>query len=312
MRIVFFGTPEYVLPVLKAVHKKFKEKDGTSPISAVVTQEPKPVGRSQFVEYSPIDTWAYKRDIPKFFSAKDIVKEKIEADIGVLAAYGEIIPKDVIEYFPQGILNIHPSLLPKYRGASPIQGAILAGEKETGVTVIKLDEKLDHGPVVSFFKEEVNKNDTTKELRERLFARSADFLSDLIPPYISRKVSLKAQNHKEATYTTLIRKADGFIEPSHFKNALEGKTTNVDWDIGFMKDFAVKPSPEVIERFIRAMHPWPQAWTNVNVSGETLRLKILSAKLKEGSLLPEMVHLEGKSAVTWKQFKEGYTSAMFV
>lgn len=311
MRIVFFGTPEYVLPVLKTVHKAFKEKDGTSPISAVVTQAPKPVGRSQFLEYSAIDTWAYKRDLPKFFSAADIVTEEIKADIGILAAYGEIIPKDVIDYFPHGILNIHPSLLPKYRGTSPVQGAIIAGERKTGVTVIKLDEELDHGPIVSSFSERIKEDDTTKELRERLFERSADFIKDLIRPYISRKISIKTQDDKKATYTTLVRKADGFIKPAYFKNALEGKTTNADWDIGFMKDFTTKPAPEIIERFVRAMQPWPQAWTNVNISGDSLRLKILSAKLEDGKLVPEKVHLEGKTAVTWKQFNEGYESAIF-
>jgi methionyl-tRNA formyltransferase len=311
MRAVFFGTPEYVLPVLKTIHKEFKHKDENSPITAVVTQAPKPVGRSQFLEYSAIDTWAHKRDIPKFFKAEKVVGEAIEADLGILAAYGEIIPGRVVHYFPHGILNIHPSLLPKYRGASPIQAAIVAGDKKTGVSIIKLDEKLDHGPIVSSFDEKIKNDDTTESLRERLFARSGEFLAELIPSYISGKVNIKGQNHSDATYTTIIKKKDGFIKPVYFKNALEGKSTNDKWEIGFIKDFTLTPSPEGIERFIRAMHPWPQAWTYVDINGDKLRLKILKAKLEGTKLVPEMVHLEGKTAVTWKQFKEGYSNAIF-
>jgi methionyl-tRNA formyltransferase len=311
MKIVFFGTPEYVLPVLQEIHKSFKDKDEASPIAAVVTQAPKPVGRSQFLEYSEIDTWAHKRDIPKYFSSDDLIKEEIEADIGVLAAYGEIIPKEVIKHFPSGILNIHPSLLPKYKGASPIQAAIVAGEEETGVSVIKMDEKLDHGPIVSSFKEKINLDDTTLSLRKKLFERSAKFVSGLIQPYVSGKIHLKSQNEDSATYTTIIKKTDGFINPSDLKEALEGKTSKKDWEIGFMKDFSIKPSPEAIERFIRAMDPWPQAWTTVNIDNKQLRLKLLSAHIKEGKLVPEKVHLEGKSAVTWKQFREGYPMVTF-
>lgn len=311
MRIVFFGTPEYVVPILKTLHRAFKKKDGASPIAAVVTQAPKPVGRDQFLEYSPVDTWAHKRDIPKFFEPEKILEEKPEAELGVLAAYGGIISKKVIDYFSQGILNIHPSLLPKYRGASPVQAAIVAGEEKTGVSVIKLDEELDHGPIVSTFKESIKDDDTTGSLRKRLFERSAEFVKNLIPPYTSKKVSIKKQDHEKATFTTTVKKSDGFVDPVHFKNALEGKKSDKKWNIGFVRDFEITPSPQAIERFVRAMQPWPQAWTFVNISGDKLRLKMLKAHLEEGKLVPDMVHLEGKTAVSWKQFNEGYSNAIF-
>src|SRR3990172_4759611 len=113
MKIVFLGTPDYVLPILKALYKKYE-------IAAAVTQSPKPTGRKKFLTYSPVDTWAHQRKIPVIYDLDKVPK----ADLGVLAAYGKIIPPSVIQNLKSGILNIHPSLLPKYRGASPVQTAI--------------------------------------------------------------------------------------------------------------------------------------------------------------------------------------------
>ena len=173
MKIVFFGTPDYVLPILTTLHKKFVTGPGKSPIVAVVTQSPKPVGRKQVITYSPIDHLAHEHGIPMHYSASELAIDGVEADIGILAAYGEIIRKDVIDLFPHGILVIHPSLLPKYRGASPIPAAIAAGDTTTGVTILKMDEKVYHGPIISQFKEDIVPTDTTETLRARLFERSA-------------------------------------------------------------------------------------------------------------------------------------------
>src|SRR3970282_58416 len=141
MKIILCGTPEYVLPVVEKLHKKIKGGLG-SPIVGVVTQSPKPTGREKKVTFSPVDGWAHKRNIPIFYKSSDLLKNNISADAGVLAAYGQIIPAAVLKNCKHGILNIHPSLLPQYRGASPVQAAIASGLAETGVTIIKLDEKL--------------------------------------------------------------------------------------------------------------------------------------------------------------------------
>src|SRR5689334_24931094 len=106
MKIVFFGTPEYVLPILKSLHKRFVTGPGKSPIIAVVTQSPKPMGRKQTLTYSAVDKWAHEHKIDTFYQSSDLIKSDIKADIGVLAAYGEIIKKEVIDLFPQGILVI--------------------------------------------------------------------------------------------------------------------------------------------------------------------------------------------------------------
>lgn len=265
MKIVFFGTPDYVLPILTTLHKRFVTGPGKSPIAAVVTSSPKPFGRKQILTYSPIDKWAHERGIKTFYSAKDLLDQKVEANLGVLASYGEIIPEGVINLFPQGILVIHPSLLPKYRGASPVPAAIANGDEKTGVTIFKMDKKVDHGPIISQFKEDILSNDTSDVLRNRLFERSAEVLAELIEPYIKGKITPKVQNDEDATFTKIMKKEDGYIDLTR--------------------------GPLIThERFIRAMYPWPCAWTRLP---DQRRLK----------LLPNgMVQLEGKNPVTVKQF----------
>jgi len=313
MRIIFFGTPDYVIPVLDALRKKFDtSKDKT--VVAVVTQAPKPTGRKQLLTYSPVDGYAFKRKIPIFHSSRELLQKDIEADLGILAAYGEIIPPEVVKLFPKGILNIHPSLLPKFRGASPIQGAIALGEKETGVTIIRLDDKVDHGDIYSQFTEEILPNDTTESLRKRLFERSAEVLVTLIPAYLAGKIHPRKQDEGQATFTIRTDKAHGLIPYAYFEAALKGKSLKENWSIGFTKDIGLSPAPDVIERFIRAMYPWPEAWTLLRLSateGQGRRLKILRAHLEDGKLVPDEVQLEGKNPVSWEEFKRGYPQVSF-
>lgn len=314
MKIVFFGTPEYCLPVLKQIQKKFTVKIHDVPVVAVVTQAPRPVGRKKFISYSAVDTWAFKRKIPIYHSVEAFLKDKVDADLGIVVAYGEILPNEIINYFPYGILNVHPSLLPKFRGASPLQSAIVSGDSETGATIMKIDEKMDHGPIVSQFKEEILSSDNSKILGDRIFERAATVLVDLIPAYSKKKITLKPQKQEEATYTTLLKKEHGFIPQKFLKEALNGKVSKEDWNIGFIKDFSLKPTPENIERFIRAVSPWPGAWTEVFIDSnkrEKKRLKILEAKVEEEKIIPINVQLEGKLEVNWEEFQKGYPNFSF-
>ena len=313
MRIVFFGTPEYVLPVLEKLNKSFRTK-GISPVVAVVTQGPKPAGRKKLLAYSPVDNWAHKRNakinnpsakIEILHSAKELKSQGVQADIGILAAYGEIIPSDVLKMFPLGILNIHPSLLPKFRGASPVQ-ATIATEEQAGATIIKLDEEMDHGPIVAQFKDETLATDTTETLRDRLFARATDVLVELLPAYISGKITPKEQDHTSATYTKLITKQDGFIPWGAIGATFKGRTFKGEFELSFIKNFSTSYSPNTIHRFVRAMHPWPGIWTEVDIKSQKTRLKILKTHLDNEKLVIDEVQLEGKKPVTWKQFKEAY------
>ncbi len=279
MKIVFFGTPDYVLPILKALHKKYVTGPGKSPIVAVVTASPKPVGRKQILSYSPIDKWAHEHKLPIFYTANDLIDANLDFELGVLASYGEIIKKEVIDLFTQGILVIHPSLLPKYRGASPVPSAIKNGDTITGVSIIRMDEKMDHGPIIASFKEEIDANETAEELRDRLFEKSAAVLTEALEPYIKQKIKPKKQNEEEATYTKLLTKQDGFI------------------------DLTKNQKPETIHQFIRAMSPWPGAWTYLS---DQKRLKLIKSHLEDGKLVLDTVQLEGKEPVSYKQFKAAY------
>jgi len=281
LKIIFFGTPEYVLPILASLHKKFVSGPGRSPIVAVVTQPPRPMGRKQIKTYSPIDKWAHEHKAPIYYQAEDIVKENVDAEIGVCAAFSQIIPKFVIDHFRFGILNVHPSLLPKYRGASPIQAAIVAGDTQIGVSIIKMDEKVDHGPIVSQFKENVLPDDTNETLRSRLFERSGEVLAELIEPYLQGKVKPREQDHTQASYTKIVTREDGFVDLK-------------------------KDDPVQIERMLRAYSPWPGIWTLVNKK----RLKILKAHLKNQKLVLDKVQLEGKTPVSWQQFEAAYPNAL--
>lgn len=317
MKIVFFGTPEYVLPIVRKLYRKLKDEKEKSPIVAVVTQKPKPIGRKKIVEYSAIDTWAHKKNIPIIFDPKELVEENLTADVGILAAYGKKIPKDVINHFPHGIVNVHPSLLPKFRGASPVRASLIEGEKTTGITIIKLDEKLDHGPIIAQYKEEVLPNDTAQSLRSRLFERSAELLTSLLPAYVSGKIKLHTQDHTKASYTTEVTKTDALIPPKYLDAVLKGKTSKEKWSLNFIKDFSLSPTPMAIHNFIAAMHPWPTAWTYIQLKSKEKdqnpkRMKILKDHLEEDKLVLDEVQLEGKNPVSWKQFTQGYPNAIFL
>lgn len=319
MKIVFFGTPSYVLPILETLNKRLKHNH-ESPISAVVTQKPKPSGRKKLLEYSAIDQWAHDRGKPIFFQSLELIDKSVKADIGILAAFGEIIPQKVIDYFPYGILNIHPSLLPEFRGASPVQAAIVSGKTKTGVSIIKMDKQLDHGPIVSQFTEEVLENDTTQSLRERLFDRSAEVLETLIPAYTEGKINPKKQDHDNATFCKMIKKSDAFIDPVFLNSVLNGKAVKEKWEIPFVRDFTANYTATSIHNFIRAMNPWPQAWTllRLDSSGQAKRLKLISSHLELenqesniGNLVLDEVQLEGKNSISWKQFIAGYPQIKF-
>lgn len=308
MRIIFFGTPDYVLPILEKLHKYHE-------IVAVVTQSPKPVGREKILTYSAVDSWAFKKHIPRNFlpAGRQVTYVDLpEADIGVCASFGMIIPKFVLDLFPHGIINIHPSLLPQFRGSSPIQATLISGTNPTGVSIIKMSEKMDTGPILTQFKEDVLPDDTNETLRARLFEKSADVLLEMIPAYIDGKINLKPQDESKATFTTMIKKEDAFIPPAFLKNAMEINNCKNEWKIGFLKNYTLTPDAETVNRFIKAMGFWPIAWTHINTKSEIQnqkRLKILSSHINTESGYLELgeVQLEGKNPTSWKLFKGSYS-----
>jgi methionyl-tRNA formyltransferase len=275
-KIVFFGSDRYSLLVLQRL---LSSPDLT--VSGIVT----------LPQSDPIVSFS-KGKRYHFFITDSLIRitdslKKIEAEVGILASYGQIVPPEVLSIFPKGILNIHPSLLPKYRGPSPVPLALLDGLTETGVTIIKMDNEVDHGPIVAQFKEEIRVDDTSETLLIRLFQTGIEILKTVLPPYLNGQITLQPQNDSEATYTKKLSRQDG----------------QIDWQ---------KPT-EYLERFVRAMDPWPGAWTKVKIlrdkEAKILRLKIIKAHLENNQLVPDQVQLEGKNPVTYKQFQEGHPTA---
>lgn len=248
MKIVFAGSPEYAVPALEALHEKFG-------VAAVITQPDKPVGRKKILTPTAVKARALSLgievyDFDKIRAHAEEVKN-IGADIMVTCAYGQLLTRDILDSFPQGVWNLHASLLPEFRGASPIQSAILAGETHTGVTVMKTELSLDTGDILLVKRCEIaDKN--YAELSAELSALSAQAAVEAVELIASGQTQLLLQDEAKATLCKKITKADGKIE---FSN-----------------------SPGDICRLIRAYNPEPVAFCNFNGSV----LNILKAEPAEG------------------------------
>jgi len=165
-----------------------------------------------------------------------------------------MIPKSILDIPKKKSLNLHPSLLPKYRGASPIQTAILNGEKTTGITIMKIDEKMDHGPIIAQQETDIKPDDTYESLESRLSEEITKLLIEILPRYFKNKIKPKIQDEDNATYTKILTRDDGRID--------------------------LKENVQKIERKVRAFYPWPGTWTEIN----SQRIKILKVKIKDGLL----------------------------
>ena len=236
LKIVFFGTSDFTVPALKSLLNFGYH------IAAVVTQPEKPAGRLRVTMPSPIKKLALENNIPtlephNLKNDEEFFKnfKHLKPDICIVASYGKIIPSRYLDVPKYGFINIHPSLLPKYRGPSPIQTAILNGDTETGVSIMLIDEQMDHGKIVSSIKYQVLRDKNYKETEEELSKIGAELLIDTLPKYISGDIKPQEQNHSQATFTKMFNREDG----------------RIDWG---------KPAEEIYNR-IRALNPEPGTWT---------------------------------------------------
>jgi len=320
VKIVFLGTPEFGAIILERLIKA-----GYKPV-LVITAPDKPVGRKQVLTPSLVKVIAEKYKIP-VLQPQAILNLKSEIlnlkpDLIVLVAYGQILPKEILDITQYGCLNIHPSLLPKYRGPSPIQYTILNGDKETGITIILMDEKMDHGKIISNIKYQISKRITYPELLKELAELGAKLLIEIIPKWIKGEIKPKPQDESKATFTKILNKED----------------VKIDWRKSALK----------IERQIRAFEIWPGTWTvwqkdkpreqrlqpsRHPARKKTYRIKVLKARVlkkstsgvdypigktlvapqnelcvqcREGFLIIERLQIEGGKEMASEEFLRGH------
>lgn len=298
--MAYFGTPDFSARFLEKI---LKDKEIPVEASMVVTQPDKPVGRKQIMTQTPIAKLTNEARYRIFLApwepssnskqkesqvAKKLISSLQNIDLALVFAFGAVIPQDLLDKPKYGFWNIHPSLLPKYRGASPVAGTLIAGEKETGVTIIKMDEKIDHGSIIAQEKTAILPKEKRPELTKRLTDLAYTMFKELVNVILENDgVKAKEQDHSKATYTKLLNKNDGYVEKSKLK------TQNS------------KVSEEIFNTFL-GLYPWPGIWTILRFKNRDLRLKITDMDLQNGSLLLKKVQLEGKKEVDFKQFNEAY------
>lgn len=234
-KTIFMGTPDFAVPALKTIHQLGHQ------VCLVVTQPDRPRGRGRRMSAPPVKTAAEDLGLPVI--QPESVKSPgfyktmagLQPDLFVVVAFGHILPRRVLEIAPMGAINLHASLLPKYRGPAPIHWAIINGETQTGVTSMLMDAGLDTGEILLAEKTPVRATDTAGSLHDRLAHLSSFLLADTLGGFAAGSIRPQAQDHGQATYAPMLKKSDGCI----------------DWS---------KPA-EFLERFVRGMSPWPCAYT---------------------------------------------------
>lgn len=305
MRLVFMGTPEFAVPSLEALIARGFD------VAAVVTQPDRPAGRGGAVRPSPVKEVAVREGIdvlqPPSLRPPDKVAllRAIQPDLIVVVAFGQILRRAILDLPPLGCLNVHPSLLPKLRGASPIQTAIRQGLTETGVSVMLMDERMDAGPILAQVSAPIFSDDTAATLGDRLARLGADLLVDTIPRWQAGAITPRVQDDADATYCRPLRAADATI----------------DWTL---------PASE-IARICRAQTPWPgcqSSWgdrqvrflsiearpewsgpeasgTVMLLAGSTPRRPILAVASGRGAVVIHELQLAGKRPLTAEEFLRG-------
>lgn len=248
LKVVFMGTPEFSVLVLSAL------LDAGHDVVGVYSQPDRPAGRGGRVAAPPVKSYAVERGIsafqPRSLRRDEAARRELASlapDLIVVAAYGLILPADTLDVPRLGSLNIHPSLLPRYRGPSPVAAAILDGEPVTGVTVMKLDETMDTGPIVAQRPTPIGADETAEELTSRLFQMGAALLIEVLPRWANGELQAVPQDGSLANVTSRLSRQDG----------------EIDWG---------RPA-ELISRQVRAYYPWPGSFTH----WEGVRLKVIEA-----------------------------------
>lgn len=303
MKIVFMGTPDFSVPVLEALASHYQ-------VTAVVTQPDKPKGRGKAVAMSPVKEKAIKLDIPVYQPVKARDPEFIQMlqelgpDLIVVVAFGQILPKSILSLPPMGCVNVHASILPQYRGAAPIQWAVINGEKESGVTTMMMDEGIDTGDMLEKMSLSLSPDETGGSLHDKLSRMGAELILSTLKKLEEGTIKRTPQTDENSCYAKMLKKSMG----------------DIDWTMDAVS----------IERLIRGLNPWPSAYTRWNQ--KTLKIwkaqvlddeyegacgevvysdkKAIYVKTGRGTLSLEELQPEGKKRMDVEVFLRGYPIEM--
>ena len=261
-RVIFIGNGEFGIPALDILKRDYD-------LALVISSPDRPTGRKKVLTPPPVKGWAVEQGIPilqpeKIADAEKKIRE-LGPDVLIVASYGQIIPQGVLNLAKKGAINLHSSLLPKYRGASPIQSAIMSDDKETGVTVMLMDEKMDHGPIIAQEKAPITEQDDYTSLHAKLAKIASLLLSDYLPKWLDGSAKVIEQDHSQATIAKLITREDA----------------RIDW---------TQPARKIVQK-IKALNPEPGTWTTLDKKS----VKILKAEeVRSGRVeLPGKIYAEG-------------------
>lgn len=301
MKVVFMGTPDFAVGILEKILEAGYE------VAAVVTQPDKPKGRGKAVQFPPVKECAVRHDISVYQPVRirnqecAEVMKRFGADLIVVAAFGQILPKEILDMPRFGCINVHASLLPKYRGAAPIQWALIEGEKETGVTIMKMDTGLDTGDMIKKTVVPIEREETGGSLFEKLKLAGGELCVNVMQEIEEGMAGFEKQNESYATYA----------------KRLDKKTGHIMWNL----------EAEYIERLVRGLNPWPSAFTYLD--GKTLKIwqaevvteradgefgtitevtkDRIYVKTGKGLLAIKELQLEGKKRMSAEAFLRGFS-----
>lgn len=288
---------------------KALQEAGSYTISGVLTPEPKPVGRKQILTSNPLHIWAKENNIPTILVQKSIdhtIKDAIEQlerpDILLVVDFGYIIPSWLLQFPTLAPINIHPSDLPKFRGSSPGQFVLLFAEPSSAVSVIIMDEKLDHGPIIAKVPLTVQPTWTQKEYYEHAFALVSEQLATIVTTFIqSGRASTPQPDESPTPIARQFVRDDGFVPYTVLTSLLKQTPSTVS--VPLLQSYGIKTSQETLYHMYCALTPWPGLWTTVMIAGEQKRMKIIKMSYNKAQLILDTVQIEGKTEQPYSQIE---------
>lgn len=316
-RILFFGSfLEYSANVLEQLNRS-----DLIEIIGVVTTPPKPAGRQKELNYTHVHQFALKHNLPVFTPEQldDVSLTSLHQGLGsqpdllVVAGYGKLLPQSWLEFPTIAPINIHFSLLPKYRGAMPGEWAIFMGETETGVSLIEMSSKLDAGAIISQVTYQIKADENRESLYHQLYNLGADLFLSSLPAYLEFKTGLPGLKPRQQTksippFARLINKDETKVEWQLVKAAINGQSPDINLLSPLLTELPTKSLTTsdwaaALDRMIRAFYGWPGIWTEVQINGQPKRLKLISSQILNSKLSLKQVQLEGKNITNFTDIK---------